>query len=155
MIGSLFFASSALAAGYGDAGCGLGSMFIGDGPGFAQVFAVTTNGTSGSQSFGISSGTSNCDASTGLVLAGKEQEVFVAHNFDTLTREMAAGTGEALTTFSGLLGCPLDKEREFGTFTQKNYQAIFTSNTTNSIGMLNATKEKLSEDPALSLSCSH
>ena len=31
---------------YGDAGCGLGSILFGAKPGFVQVFASTTNGTS-------------------------------------------------------------------------------------------------------------
>src|SRR5690348_10000976 len=47
-------------AGYGVAGCGFGSMLFGKQPGFIQVLAATTNGTFGSQTFGISTGTSNC-----------------------------------------------------------------------------------------------
>ncbi len=53
-------ALSAHAAPYGEAGCGLGSMIFGDSPGFVQVLAATTNGCSGSQTFGITTGTSNC-----------------------------------------------------------------------------------------------
>ncbi len=58
----IYLASSpqASAAPYGTAGCGLGSIVIGSKPGMMQIFAATTNGTSASQSFGITSGTSNC-----------------------------------------------------------------------------------------------
>ena len=59
VIAVLAISSSAWAGGYKSAGCGLGSMIIKD-DGFVQVFAATTNATSGSQTFGITSGTSNC-----------------------------------------------------------------------------------------------
>ena len=38
---------------YGLAGCGLGSMLIGSKPGIVQIFASTTNGSFGTQTFGI------------------------------------------------------------------------------------------------------
>src|SRR5690348_11977029 len=58
---------------YGMAGCGLGSLVFGpnDAP-VAQVLAATTNGTFASQTFGISSGTSNC-FSGGVLRAEREQ----------------------------------------------------------------------------------
>src|SRR5205823_3826374 len=40
---------------YGLAGCGLGSMLFGDQKGMIQILAATTNGTFGSQTFGITS----------------------------------------------------------------------------------------------------
>ncbi|RYZ63378.1 MAG: DUF3015 domain-containing protein, partial [Proteobacteria bacterium] len=43
---------------YGTAGCGLGNMILGK---ENQVFAATTNGTLGNQSFGITFGTLNCE----------------------------------------------------------------------------------------------
>ena len=61
-----------VSAQYGMAGCGLGSVVISD-DGFLQVFAATTNGTSYSQSFGITSGTSNC-VEKGVVKMDKQQE---------------------------------------------------------------------------------
>ena len=43
-------------------GCGLGSLaWRGQKGPIPQLFAVTTNGTFGNQTFGISSGTSGCD----------------------------------------------------------------------------------------------
>ena len=50
--------STTFAAGYGDAGCGLDQWFLVTQK-FVQVFAATTNGTFGSQTFTITSGTSN------------------------------------------------------------------------------------------------
>ena len=46
------------------AGCGLGSIiFEGQSGVVMNVLAATFNGTSGNQTFGMTSGTSNCDAS--------------------------------------------------------------------------------------------
>src|SRR6266545_2071443 len=53
-------ASTGFEPSYGLAGCGLGSMLIGSKPGIVQIFAATTNGSFGTQTFGITSGTSNC-----------------------------------------------------------------------------------------------
>jgi len=44
--------------GYGMAGCGIGSIVFADKPGMIQIIAATLNGTAGSQTFGITSGTS-------------------------------------------------------------------------------------------------
>ena len=68
VVGVLFTASAARAqqGGYGMAGCGLGSLLFGnDNTTLMQILAATTNGLFGSQTFGITSGTSNCTA--GLV----------------------------------------------------------------------------------------
>jgi len=150
---TLTFASNSFAAGYGAAGCGLGSMVFGNEPGIIQIFAATTNGTSGSQTFGITSGTSNCDAS-GIILAEREDDLFAAQNFDTLTKEMAVGNGEHLDTLAGLLGCPSSQRAVFASFVQENYEAIFTSDQTTADEMLRAVKDGMFRNPVLSSSCS-
>src|SRR6266446_6006877 len=97
IVGTMIFSSSAFAAGYGEAGCGLGSLIFGKSEGAVQILAATTNNTFYTQAFGISSGTSNCDAK-GFDTSKLEQEQFVANNFSGLAKEMAAGEGEQLTT---------------------------------------------------------
>src|SRR5687767_10565283 len=92
MVAGTMLVTAAHAAPYGMAGCGLGSMVISS-DGFSQVFAATTNGTSASQTFGITTGTSNCTRS-GVVLADKEQEAFFEANFTELRRDIAGGGGE-------------------------------------------------------------
>ena len=150
-IASVFFASPAIGAGYGDAGCGLGSLVFGDQSGPVQIFAVTTN-VIGLQSVAITSGTSNCDAS-GIVLAEKEQNIFVQQNFASLTKEMAVGEGEGLYTLAGMLGCPSNRASDFGSYTQRNYETIFASTNTTPDEVLDAVKTGLSKDPALFASC--
>src|SRR5450432_2687117 len=96
-------ASAARAQGFGEAGCGLGSMVFKDN-GAVQILAATTNGIFGNQTFAITSGTSNC-APGGVIKAQREQAAFAEVNFQDLKRNMASGGGEFLTSFATLLGC--------------------------------------------------
>src|SRR5258706_15841849 len=89
-VGMMLLSPSAFSAGYGDAGCGLGSLLFGTQPGPIQALASTTNNSTYNQAFGISSGTSNCDAK-GMDTATLEQEWFVASNFSSLAKDMASG----------------------------------------------------------------
>ncbi|HLG20337.1 MAG TPA: DUF3015 family protein [Bdellovibrionota bacterium] len=109
--------------GYGMGGCGLGSMVFEKNSKVSQVFAATTNGSFGTQTFGITSGTSNCTGG-GTVKLDKQQEVFVSMNFETLTNEMSRGQGETLAAFSHLLGC--QDSAQFGKFTQSKFDSVFS-----------------------------
>ncbi len=107
MLGFLLVASVASVAsaerpGYGPAGCGLGSVILGNDTGFGQVFAQTTNGTSASQTFGITSGTSNCDDHGSMASAARR---FIENNRDALVKDAARGNGETITALSTIAGC--------------------------------------------------
>jgi hypothetical protein len=153
VVGALLMASPAFAAGYGDAGCGLGSLIFGDQKGPVQILAATTNGTFYSQAFGISTGTSNCDAQD-WVLNEQDQKAYAEANFSSLTKAMATGEGEQLTAFATVLGCPTAVAPEFARYTQTNYEVIFASDATTSVEMLRAVKAGIAADPVLSASCS-
>ena len=147
------FTCSALAAGYGAAGCGLGSLVFGDQPGPVQIFAATTNGTFGNQTFGITSGTLNC-TSAGVVKAQREQAAFAEVNFQDLKRNMAAGGGEFVTSFASLLGCEDSAKAPLAKMTQAKFETIFASPKTTPMQMLAAVKSQISATPALANSCS-
>jgi hypothetical protein len=124
---SLAIAGLSFAAeGYGAAGCGLGSMFFGDKPGFIQVFAATTNGTAGNQTFGITSGTSNCEKQPKFASSERLNE-FVLANMDNLAKEVAIGQGESLDTLAELMGIAADKRPSVYAKLQMNFSNIFTS----------------------------
>lgn len=95
------FGASAMAQ---DAGCGLGSMIIQKNSKLLQLFAATTNGSFGSQTFGITFGTSGCKASS-IVSRDQAVDHFVAVNDSTLRSEIARGEGESLGTVASLAGC--------------------------------------------------
>ena len=158
MVGALVlslvsFSGSAFAAGYGDAGCGLGSIVFGSEQGPVQVLAATTNGTFGSQTFGITTGTSNCNPA-GLVKLEKEREEFAMKNYPTLVKEMAMGEGENLDTLAGLYGCSQESHADFGSLVQENFASIVKSDSTNSQEMLSSLNSEIAGHAVLSKSCS-
>lgn len=124
---ALVSAASAFAGNYGAAGCGLGSMVFTDKGTVSQVLAATTNGTSGSQTFGISTGTSNCDSPTGFKMS--KMESFVEANMVAVNNDIAKGSGETITSISSVYGCK--DSRKVGSTLQKNYKSIFTSANSN------------------------
>ncbi|RYE91807.1 MAG: DUF3015 domain-containing protein [Myxococcales bacterium] len=87
--------------GFGTAGCGLGSIVFGSKPGIIQIFAATTNGTFASQTFGITSGTSNCTNGGGKASA----KAYIEANREALARDIARGKGETLSNLATVAGC--------------------------------------------------
>lgn len=125
----LMAVSSAFAANtnaYGSAGCGLGSLVFGDEPGMVQVFAATTNGTSASQTFGITSGTSNCEKQPKFS-SNERLNQFVMENMDNLAKDVAMGYGESLETLVELMGVPAGDRTEVYDRLQANFSSIFSS----------------------------
>lgn len=125
VLATLGFAMSAQAAGdvlkgngvYGTAGCGLGSMVFGNEQGPVQVLAATLNGT-GVQTFGITSGTSNCGKG---LFAKAEINSFIESNSVALENDIARGQGETLSTLNDILGCGA----EFNSTLQQNFKNIY------------------------------
>jgi hypothetical protein len=152
MFFTLTLVSSALAAGYGAAGCGWGGKVIQSNDILAQLGATILNGFSSNQTFGISSGTSGC-RKNGIILAEKEQLMFVESNYHGLAKEMAAGEGEDLNTLADLLGCSTGQKQSFAAFTKQNYGSIFNSEHVTPSEMLTSLKKTLSDDPVLAVSC--
>lgn len=133
-------ASAPALAQYGMAGCGLGSIVSKEmswDNGSAQILASTTNGTAGSQTFGITTGTSNCGepASPGTkdALKGKkaaEQKVYLYYNLAQIKADAARGEGNYIEGLAGLFGCQSQltgNYKEFATLNQKNHTKIFNS----------------------------
>ena len=148
--GTLMLPATGLAAGYGAAGCGLGSMVFADSPGIIQIFAATTNGIFGNQTFGITAGTSNC--AEGGASASLMQEHFVALNQSSLSRDMAAGSGEYLSAFSVLMGCEAGGKDVFFSALKDSHHRIFTPDVKASDVLVNV-KTVVSENAQLVAIC--
>ena len=149
---AMLITPSAHAAKYGMAGCGLGSIAFGDKPGMVQVLAATTNGTSGNQTFGMTSGTSNC-TSDGIIKAQIEQEVFVASNLDSLRQEMARGEGEAVNALAHLMGCKAEDTNRFAAVAKSNYNDIFNKSEKSAEWVHWYIKQAIRTDAKLTASC--
>lgn len=105
-------------------GCGLGSQIIKDDSSAVMLaLQATLNGTTGSQTFGITSGTSGCRKAS-FVMNERAAE-FVASNMDQLSREIAIGQGESVSTLAELLN--VQDKAAFAAALQTNYNAIYTS----------------------------
>jgi len=106
-------------------GCGLGSQIFKSEPQSAVLYSIqaTLNGTSGNQTFGITSGTSGCKKAQFVM--NERAEEFVASNMDQLAKEIAVGHGESVDTLAELLAVE-DKE-VFASSLQANYNSIYTS----------------------------
>jgi hypothetical protein len=147
----LFMAMPAMAANPDTGpGCGLGKLAWADyknqkniGP---QVLMATTNGTFGSQTFGISSGTSGC-TNDGQVMAEHKVTMFASLNFENLTQEMAQGQGEHLTSLATLLGVPADQQPAFLAMTQERYTSLVKSGETSPAAMLKALNTVMADNP--------
>src|SRR5438309_9918609 len=133
-------------------GCGLGKLAWSDyshqkniGP---QVLMATTNGTFGSQTFGISTGTSGC-TNDGKVMAEQKTTMFAEINFENLSQEMAQGRGEHLASLATLLGVPAEHHAEFFAMTQERYTSLIQSGETTPVAMLKALNGAIAGHPVL------
>jgi len=107
-------------------GCGLGTLlFEGKGGLVQQVLAATTNGSFGSQTFGISSGTLECTQPAKWA-SNEQLNKFVADNMDNLAKDAAMGQGEYVDTLAELMDVPGSKRAEFSQMLQDNFSNIFT-----------------------------
>ncbi|MGQ0811279.1 MAG: DUF3015 family protein, partial [Nitrospiraceae bacterium] len=103
-------------------GCGLGKLAWADYKNqkniAPQVMMATTNGTFGSGTFGISSGTSGC-TNDGQVMSEHKVTMFAGLNFKNLSPEMAQGQGEHLASLATLMGVPSEQHEAFFAMTQE------------------------------------
>lgn len=129
--------------GYGTAGCGLGSLLFGNEPGFVQVIAATLNGT-GVQTFGITTGTSNCvDTASGSAGA----KAFIQANRETVAKEIARGSGETISSITALAGC--QDSAAVGTTLQQSFNQIFPNEQVSDVAVSDSVVETLKAHPEL------
>jgi len=130
-------------------GCGLGSMVWegaeGVGP---QIFAATTNGTFGTQTFGISSDTSGC-APNGKVSLNQKTAMFIGPNMNRLAQDMSRGEGETLASLADVMRIEPGDRTAFFAATQKNFDRIMPTENVTAEEMADGLVAVLSADPQL------
>jgi len=109
-------------------GCGFGTMVLGDKEPtvISQLAATFLNGLLGNQTFGISSGTLECNPAPS-VAANEQLKEFINGNMDQLAMDIAVGKGESLNSLADLMAVPAKDRPELYTKLQKNFDTIFTS----------------------------
>lgn len=144
----LLLSSAAFGKNYGMAGCGLGSLVIKTNDKM-QIVASTLNAT-GVQTFGISTGTSNCLPASKVAIL-KSQEHFVMENLESLRRDMVKGDGEYLASYAEVLGCPATSYSDFAEVAKAQNANIFRA--PGAIAVLEATKDVLRQSSPLQTAC--
>ena len=133
----------------GGNGCGWGNMLFDGQRGLApSVLGMTTNGTSGHATFGVTSGTNGCTAGARIGYSGRSM---LAMNgmLDSIAVDMAQGQGEALDAYAVLLGVPAEHRAQFAKVTHDNFNQIFSAPDVTSEQVLTATMDVMSRDPQL------
>jgi len=143
---SAIFAVSAMAGELrNNVGCGLGTTLIGDKGNnsiLMQVLAATTNGTSGNQTFGISSGTLGCKKPMKIASNDKLNK-FVAHNMDKIAMDISVGHGKSLDGLATLLKVPANKRAAFYAKLKANFDKIYASNSVQSADVIDSIAENI------------
>ena len=133
---------TAQAAGYGVAGCGLGSLAFQDQKGPIQILAATLNGT-GVQTFGITTGTSNCNDGANLVKA------YIETNHEAIKTAAARGQGEALVGLAKVYKC--QNSETLSSALRSNYKNVF--NTNNASQTQSGIESVIRMNPELNTTC--
>lgn len=131
------------------AGCGLGTHVIFKNPQtwVEHVLAATTNGTSGNQTFGMTSGTLGCEAANGPLSARVDS--FLDKNLDQLAMDSAKGEGESLAALAELIGVEAEDQALFNASVKTNFDKLFSSTESSSADVYNALVDVMSHDVRL------
>ncbi len=133
-------------------GCGLGKLAWADYKGqkeiAPQVLMATTNGTFGSQTFGISTGTSGC-TNDGKIMSEHKATTFASLNFDALSAEMAQGQGEHLASLASLLGVPAEHQGAFFAMTQERYTSLVQAGEASPVALVKSLNDAIAGHPVL------
>lgn len=130
-------------------GCGWGSkLFDGQKGVFPQILAVTTNGTSGNQTFGISSGTSGC-TQDGVVSSRWKTAAFIDSNMNKLAQDISRGEGETIDSLGHLAGVQAEDKAKFAVALKDNFGKIFSSENVTSADVAGSIRGVLASDETL------
>ncbi len=139
MVGGAFLMSTPVNA-QDNVGCGLGAMaWKGESSTVANILAATTNASFGTQTFGISSGTSGCEQSGRITGGtGRMSLAFIENNMDQFAMDASVGHGETIDTLAGILN--VDSEK-LGQVSKENFAKIFSNENVDAVSVTLAVLE--------------
>ncbi|MDY0006759.1 MAG: DUF3015 family protein [Spongiibacteraceae bacterium] len=142
-------ASVGFADAAGGAGCGWGNMlFDGQSGAASHVLAITTNGTFGNNTFGVTFGTNGCSSSGTISYGGKEM-IDVSAVMDEFSEDVARGDGEVVTALAVSLGIAPEDRAAFKATLHNNFATIFPSSATTTDDVLAAIWSVMQQDAQL------
>ena len=117
--------SSAHAVAPGGGGCGWGNLlFDGQSGPAPHILGVTTNGTSGNNTFGMTTGTNGCNTDGAISYGGQSLFGSIMSEF---SEDVAAGHGEALNAVAVIMGVQPEDRATFAQVTHENFNVLFPS----------------------------
>ena len=144
----LLSSSSAFAVAPGGGGCGWGNALFEGSAGVApHVFAVTTNGSTGNNTFGMTSGTNGCNVSGKIGYSGK---TMLSSVMDEFSEDVAKGEGEALTAVSVAMGVQPEDRAKFAQLTHDNFNTLFPNQDVTAEQVYNSLQQVMKADAQLS-----
>lgn len=137
------------AGGHGPAGCGLGTAVIlkDANEWHEHVLAATTNGTSGNQTFGMTSGTLGCEDAGGPLKADIQR--YIDGNLDQLASDTARGEGDSLAALADLMNIESADRALFNQRLQANFDQLFQSENATSGDMAEVLSAIMNADKTL------
>lgn len=142
---------TAFAGAAGGEGCGWGQLlFEGQSGTPIHVLAITTNGTSANNTFGVTTGTNGCSSSGTITYGGKEM-INVSLLMDEFSEDVARGDGEVITSVAVSLGIKPEDRPRFKQAMHDNFNTLFPSENVTTDQLLAAMWTVMKEDETLNV----
>ena len=139
--------SVAMAEAPGGPNCGWGNMLFEGQSGLgSHIMASITNGTSGNNTFGMTTGTNGCSTSGTLTYGGKKMVSSIMNEF---SEDVAAGKGDALNTVAVLYGVEIQDRATFAKVMHENFGVIFPHQDVTADEMIASIEKVMQADTTL------
>lgn len=143
----LSMSSAAFAEAPGGPDCGWGNLLFDGKSGLVpHMAALTTNGTSGNQTFGMTFGTNGCSVEGDLSYGG---ESMISGIMDELIEDVARGHGEALIAVATIMGVEKSDRGLFAQVSHENFKVIFPHENVTAKEVVDSLKEVMKSNPKL------
>ena len=140
--------SSAMAVAPGGENCGWGNMLFEGQSGLgSHIIASITNGTSGNNTFGMTTGTNGCSTSGTLTYGGKSMVSSIMGEF---SEDVAAGQGDAMDTVAVIYGIEKQDRDTFAKVMHENFAVIFPNEDVTADDMMVSMEKIMKADTTLS-----
>ena len=138
--------ANAGAAGGNDCGWGQ-ALFEGQTGPAPHVLGLTTNGTSGNNNFGVTTGTNGCSSDGTLTYGGQNVVSSIMNEF---SEDVARGEGDALNTVAVVYGVEQQDRDTFAKVMHENFAVLFPNEDVTADEMMASIEAVMKADARLS-----
>ncbi len=150
VIAGLVLLSASSVANAGASGgndCGWGqALFEGQTGPAPHVLGLTTNGSTGNNTFGVTTGTNGCSSSGTITYGGQNMVSAIMNEF---TEDVARGEGDALNTVAIVYGVKQEDRKVFAEVMHENFAVLFPDEDVTAAEMMVSIEELMKADARL------